>query len=221
MKPRITLTFDNGPTAEVTPHVLEVLDRYQIRATFFVLGKNLQSATGKNLVKLAADKGHWIGNHTFNHDLPFGENPDPLAAETEIGKTQELIDQVTTSDRLFRPFGNGGELGSHLFSRSVLSYLITHEYTCILWNSIPRDWADPTGWPEVALRQCGIREWSLIVLHDYDTGAMDRLEFFIRSALSAGFSFEQEFPPDCVAIWRGIPSQDLRPWTAGPAPTYP
>ncbi len=53
--------------------------------------------------------------------------------------------------RYFRPFGGGGNLDRRLMSQPVVDYLVRGRYTCVLWNSIPRDWDDPDGWVERAL----------------------------------------------------------------------
>ncbi|PZQ78466.1 Peptidoglycan-N-acetylglucosamine deacetylase [Xylophilus ampelinus] len=205
----ITLSFDNGPTPGVTDMVLEALDRHGISATFFVLGKNLQTSQSRDLMALAAQRGHWIGNHTFHHDIPFGENPDPRAVEAEIESTQALIGKLSHPDRLFRPFGKGGLIGHHLLSCAAADHLLANHYTCVLWNAIPRDWENVYDWPDIALGQCRAQNWSLIVLHDYDTGAMKQLDNFICRAVGEGMQFVQAFPPDCVPIRRGQPQTPL------------
>ena len=65
--------------------------------------------------------------------------------------------------------------------------------TCVLWNAIPRDWADPDGWAEVALEQCLAQPRTLLVLHDLPTGAMRHLGGFI-AACAGTAAFRQEFP---------------------------
>ena len=68
----VTLTFDNGPEPAVTPRVLEVLGRFGIRSTFFVLGSKLADPARRALAKSAHGAGHWIGNHTMTHSTPLG-----------------------------------------------------------------------------------------------------------------------------------------------------
>ncbi len=210
----ITLTFDNGPTEAVTPHVLDVLARHGIRASFFVLGKNLQTDATRAMVDRAAAAGHWIGNHTFTHSVPLGLTEGPDVARHEITDTQALIEHVSSPRRFFRPFGGGGKIGPHLLSPSALSLLQEGRYTCVLWNSIPHDWDDPHGWVETALAQCRAQPWSVVVLHDYDTGAMVHLERFIERARADGARFRQDFPPECVPLEQGVATQSLAPFTA-------
>jgi peptidoglycan/xylan/chitin deacetylase (PgdA/CDA1 family) len=187
----------------VTPQVLDVLARARLGASFFVLGHKLRDSARRAAAERARAEGHWIGNHTFHHALPLGLSPDRDIAAEEIGRTQDLLGDLADERRLFRPFGGGGRLGRHLLSRAALDYLIAGRYTCVLWNAVPGDWADPTGWVETALEQCLALERSLVVLHDLPTGAMDRLERFIGEAQAAGAAFVQDFPPACVPLVRG------------------
>ena len=87
----LTLSFDNGPEPEVTPHVLDILAKHGIKTTFFVIGEKLLDPERRSLAKRARDEGHWIGNHTFTHSVPLGRQRDPDTAEHEIGRTQALI----------------------------------------------------------------------------------------------------------------------------------
>jgi len=202
-KLRITLTFDNGPEPGVTPHVLEVLKKEKILATFFVLGAKLADPARRRLAAQAHADGHWIGNHTKSHGVPLGRVADPAVARSEILDTEALIGELAHPDRLFRPFGGGGELGPHLLSSAAVEVLTKERMTCVLWNAIPRDWEDPRGWVDTAIAQCGSQRWTLLVLHDLPTGAMDHLGAFIARVREHGGVFRQDFPSECVPIRRG------------------
>lgn len=199
----LTLTFDNGPEPDITPRVLDILRERDIKATFFVIGQKLEDPVRRELAARARDEGHWIGNHTFTHSLPLGQQNDPRTAEHEIGRTQALIGELARDERWFRPFGGGGNLDTRLLKPSVVSYLTRNRYSCVLWNAIPRDWDDPDGWVERALAQCRMQAWPLMVLHDLPTGAMEHLDKFLDRAAAAGARFRQDFPPDCVPIRAG------------------
>ena len=200
---KVTLTFDNGPEPEVTDRVLDVLHAERIRATFFVIGRKLADANRRARAERAHAEGHWIGNHSLTHTRPLGERADRDGAENEIGSAQQLLGTLSHPDRLFRPFGGGGALGPSLLNRKALDYLCSSGFTCVLWNCIPRDWEDPAGWVDRALEQCRSISWSLVVLHDLPTGAMDNLERFIAGLRASGAEIVQEFPPECVPILRG------------------
>ena len=209
---QVTLTFDNGPEPAVTPRVLDILANAGIPATFFVLGSKLADPECRAIAKRAAAEGHWIGNHTKTHSLPLGLIKEPNAVLDEIMDTEALIDELAHPDRLFRPFGGGGDLGPHLLNRAALDILRQQQMTCVLWNAIPRDWENPRGWAEVALAQCLAQPWTLLVLHDLPTGAMGRLKIFIDRVLDHGGRFRQDFPPQCVPIRRGEVVADLTPY---------
>jgi peptidoglycan/xylan/chitin deacetylase (PgdA/CDA1 family) len=211
---QVTLTFDNGPEPAVTPRVLEILGRYGIRCTFFVLGSKLADPARRALAKRAHALGHWIGNHTMTHSTPLGRIPDAAKAVAEIVEAQALIDELAHPDRLFRPFGGGGELGPHLLNDAAIQVLKKERMTCVLWNAIPRDWEDPRGWAEVALAHCLMQPWTLLVLHDLPTGAMGRLRIFIDRVMDHGGRFRQDFPPGCVPILRGDALAPLEPYVS-------
>jgi peptidoglycan-N-acetylglucosamine deacetylase len=203
----ITLTFDNGPEPAATPHVLDTLRRHGLKATFFVLGRKL--VEHRALAARAHDEGHWIGNHTFNHAVPFGLMIEKGAAADEIARTEELIGNLAHERRFFRPYGGGGLLDKRLLNREARDYLAGHGYTIVLWNAIPEDWRAPEGWVARALEQCFAQDETLIVLHDLPTGAMSHLDRFIGTAQDRGAVFRQEFPAGCVPMIEGRVVQPL------------
>jgi peptidoglycan-N-acetylglucosamine deacetylase len=196
----LTLTFDNGPEPGVTPRVLDILATRGIKTTFFVIGEKLVDPERRRLAARAHDEGHWIGNHTYTHSVPLGRQSDPLAAEQEIGRAQAAIGDLAHEMRWFRPFGGGGNLDDRLLKPSVVDYLVRNKFSCVLWNAIPRDWADPNGWVDRALAQCRTKPWPLMVLHDLPSGAMNHLEDLLDRASALGARFRQDFPHDCVPI---------------------
>ena len=199
----LTLTFDNGPEPSVTPRVLDIMRERALKTTFFVIGEKLGDPARRQLAERAHGEGHWIGNHTFTHSVPLGQQAGAGTAQNEIGKTQDAIGDLAHESRWFRPFGGGGNLDDRLLKPSVVDYLTSHKHSVVLWNAIPRDWADPDGWAERALAQCRSQPWTLLVLHDLPTGAMNHLERFLDRAAKSGARFRQEFPPDCVPIRSG------------------
>ncbi|HEX4418696.1 MAG TPA: polysaccharide deacetylase family protein [Kofleriaceae bacterium] len=212
---RVTLTFDNGPDPEVTPRVLEILARRGITAQFYVLGKWLTDPARRRCVVEARDAGHLIGNHSFSHDVPLGEDPRPDAVAREIAATEALLAPLVPGPRRFRPFGGGGAIGPHLLSRAAVDYLIAHSYTCVLWNSVPRDWADPDGWVARALADCTddashtgdpavtAPTHTVIVLHDLPGASLAGLDDFLGTLLDRGAELTAELPESCTPIVDG------------------
>ena len=98
---KIAITFDDGPDSKITPQVLDILEKYNIKATFFCIGKHIEA--NKNLLKEIDKKGHNIGNHTWSHDRWF----DLFATKkmhADIEKTNGLIfETIGKKTKLFRP----------------------------------------------------------------------------------------------------------------------
>ncbi len=100
MPGKLALTFDDGPTPEWTPKILDILKAKGARAAFFIIGEN--GAANPKLVQRILAEGHDLGNHTFTHPN-LGEIPDSVAG-IELNATQRLIEALTgRSTRLFRP----------------------------------------------------------------------------------------------------------------------
>lgn len=100
---RIAITFDDGPSKESTPALLDGLKERGVRATFFVIGKNVQSHP--ELVKREAEEGHLIGNHTYHH-INIASVSDEKALE-EISETSRLVEEITgkRTEYVRAPFG--------------------------------------------------------------------------------------------------------------------
>ncbi|AEI62007.1 polysaccharide deacetylase family protein [Corallococcus macrosporus] len=205
----LTLSFDNGPDPDVTPRVLDTLASHALTAQFFVLGKHLVTEEGRRLVARARDEGHVIGNHSFTHAVPLGEDPRPDAVEAEIVATDALLAPLVPAPKWFRPFGGGGKLGPHLLSQRAVGHLRAHGYSCVLWNSVPGDWLDPKGWPEKALADCAARAHTLMVLHDIPNACLEALDGFLHRAKDLGLRFTTECPSDCVPIVEGRIVRDI------------
>ena len=200
---RVTLSFDNGPHPELTPRILDVLARRRVPASFFVLGSAMAVPEKRLAAERAHAEGHWIGNHTYHHAVPFGVNEDEDAVEKEVVATDRLIGELAHDDRFFRPFGGGGHLDERLLSRALVEHLVAGRYTCVLWNAVPRDWEQPEAWVPVALEQARAQEWSALVVHDVIPGNDVQVERLLDGLLDAGHEIVQEFPPACVPIRRG------------------
>ena len=217
---RITLTFDNGPTPGVTEDVLDALAARNAKATFFVIGEQLHQPGGYALAERARAEGHRIGHHTATHTVQLGAAVDPDAAvAAEIAVIEAEIDALAEVDgsigeRLFRPYAAGGVLDTRVFSTAALDYLQEHRYTCALWNCLPHDWENPTTWVGDALEQIALLDWAVVVLHDMDTGAMDRLPAFLDALLERGIEPVTEFPASCTPIKFGELRQSLSHLTA-------
>ena len=200
---KISLTFDNGPNAEVTPAVLDILKRREVCATFFALGRELAQPAGRRALERARAEGHRVGNHTWSHAHNLAELDEPELVAREIGATQRELGALAEPDRLFRPFGNGGRLDRPLLGKHALHEIARLRLTCVFWNLIVHDWSEPDGWVDRALEGCRRLPHVLLVVHDAYAAPMQHLDRFAAAAKDAGHLFVEEFPEDCVPIRDG------------------
>ncbi len=149
-KKEIYLTFDDGPTPSVTPRVLDILDSYNAKATFFCIGKNVERypAIYDEILK----RGHAVGNHTYSHLKGWEINNREYYADIELAGA--LI-----KSKLFRPpYGK--------IKRTQLKYL-RHYYNIIMWDVISMDFNE-----KISNEKClsvvleNIRPGSIVVFHD-------------------------------------------------------
>ncbi len=97
---KVALTFDDGPDAEWTPQVLDILKAKHVHATFFVIGANAQA--NPELIQRIVDEGHELGNHTYTHPN-LADTPGQVVS-LELNATQRLVEALTgRSMRMFRP----------------------------------------------------------------------------------------------------------------------
>lgn len=207
---KVTITFDNGPEADITHYVLDVLKKFNIKVTFFVIGRKLLKNDGLNAVIRAKNEGHWIGNHSYSHTISLGDSDDPDIFDKEVTQTQKLIGNLTHPNLLFRPFCNAGIINSRVFKRAHISDLSIGGYTCVMFNAITRDWEDRDGWVATGIQEIESRPWSTLVLHDIAgwpdgniVGSMQRLEEFLHLLHEGGHEVVQELDPKCMPMQNG------------------
>lgn len=127
----IALTFDDGPHPAITPEILDILKQYDAKATFFVIGKNIEYYPEP--LKRAVREGHEIGNHTYSHLT--AQHSDKETLENELIRTDSLIKKITgKATQLYRPPTGYCNLVT-VKSASELNYKI------ITWTIDTRDWA--------------------------------------------------------------------------------
>jgi peptidoglycan/xylan/chitin deacetylase (PgdA/CDA1 family) len=120
----VYLTFDDGPIPEITPWVLDLLDRYNIKATFFCVGDNVRKYP--DIYQMVRDRGHVVGNHTFHHIQ--GWKVDKATYLKDIEDSAKLIDS-----KLFRP--------PHGHMRLPQFYALKKKYKVIMWDVVTRDYS--------------------------------------------------------------------------------
>ncbi len=146
----IYLTFDDGPEPEVTQLVLNLLDKHQVKATFFCVGENVQKHP--EIFARVIDRGHEVGNHTFNHLKGYSVSDDIYY--DNIDKAAGWIDS-----KLFRPpYGR--------ITRRQIGAL-NEKYEIIMWDVITHDYNRNLS-PETIMQTIKrySRNGSIVVFHD-------------------------------------------------------
>ena len=128
----IALTFDDGPDRDFTPQVLDILKKNDVKATFFVVGENVE--WNPEILKRQYNEGHEIGNHTFTHINVSKKGYDDIYKE--INNTQQAIKKVIGEEpKLFRP-------PYRAISKSMCNIVKEKDMNIILWSNLdPRDWS--------------------------------------------------------------------------------
>jgi peptidoglycan/xylan/chitin deacetylase (PgdA/CDA1 family) len=147
----IYLTFDDGPTPEVTEWVLNLLDKYNAKATFFCLGENVKNHP--NIFRDYLERGHRIGNHTMNHLQ--GYKTELNAYVKDVNDARQLIDS-----KLFRP-----PYGKCTFTQHKELKLMG--YSTIFWSHLSYDF-DNTLTSEKRIKKLkkNVKSGSILVFHD-------------------------------------------------------
>ncbi len=173
----VYLTFDDGPVPEATPWVLNLLKKYDIKATFFCVGDNVRKHN--HIYKQLIDDGHSVGNHTFNHIHAFKTNA------VDYFKNIEKASSYINSD-LFRP--------PRGFIRKKHGKLIKHKYRTVMWTVLSVDYDK-----NVTIQKCidnvvsNVTSGSIIVFHDSIKAWKNMhqaVPVVIENLLQRGFNFE-------------------------------
>ena len=150
-KKAVYLTFDDGPIPRVTPWVLDVLDKYGIKATFFMVGDNIRKHPDE--FRMVVERGHRIGNHTFNHIR--GLNYD---INSYLENTDKACRMMMNTD-LFRP--------PHGYMSPKQYAELKKRYKIIMWDLVTRDYNRKfTGEQILQKVKKYARNGSIITFHD-------------------------------------------------------
>ena len=128
--PQIAITFDDGPSTVYTPRLLDGLKERGVKATFFLIGQNIEKEGGSEIVKRMYEEGHLIGNHTYHHvEITKVSNDE---AYQELMLTNEAIKNITGEEVQFMrpPFG--------LWQKELEKKI---HVLPVMWSIDPLDWA--------------------------------------------------------------------------------
>lgn len=190
------LTFDDGPTKEVTPKVLDVLKEYDVKATFFMLGKMIDA--NPDIAKRVASEGHLLSNHSYYHNYEdLYATADSFIAEIE--KTQQAIENITGEEsfKLMRFPGGSHNAGSYASAKQEYKNVLREKgYYYVDWNCLNGD-------AEAALRsaeqlisrtkETAIGRNIVVLMHDAaaKTTTPDALGSIIEYLRGQGYQFKR------------------------------
>lgn len=182
----IALTFDDGPDEDFSPQILDILNKYNAKATFFVVGEKV--GWHPEIVKRAYSEGHEIGNHTFTH-INVEKNSENIILK-EIEKTQQAIKEaIGIEPILFRP-------PYRAISRPMFEIVKSKDMKVVLWSDLDaRDWSNPGVYNIVKTIEEKAHNGSIVLLHDYNTirnsksQTIQALEQIIPEMQSKGYKF--------------------------------
>ena len=156
----VYLTFDDGPIPEVTPWVLDLLDKHNIKATFFMVGDNIRKHPDE--FRMVVERGHRIGNHTFNHIRGFEYTAKNYLGNTEQAKIfMEMGGDINCNVEkvlyplLFRP------PHGHMFANQYLT--LKRTYKIVMWDLVTRDYSKKLRGPQVL---ANVMRYAIITFHD-------------------------------------------------------
>ena len=175
---KIYLTFDDGPTPEITEWVLEQLEKYDFKATFFCIGDNIKKHP--EIFNRIIAKGHAIGNHTFNHLNGWKTSTEEYIENSTqwsvVSGQAENNKQQTINNKLFRPpYGK--------IKASQTKKLLQLGYKIIMWDVLSADFDS-----SISKEKCldnvikNTKSGSIIVFHD-SLKAFPNLEYTLPKAL--------------------------------------
>lgn len=176
----VALTFDDGPLGESTAEILGILREKNAKATFFVVGEQVEKYP--KLVEQEIAEGHEVGNHSYSH--PELTKLRKGKIKEELDKTEKAILKVAPKPTLFRPPGG-------FYNDTILQLNRDNEYITILWSIDPFDWRSPSVGEIVDTILKDIKPGSIILLHDgkYPSATPEAVEFIIDSLQSRGYQF--------------------------------
>nr|WP_264989563.1 polysaccharide deacetylase family protein [Lysinibacillus sp. KH24] len=178
----IALTFDDGPHPQYTAAILDVLAKYDIKATFFIIGKNAEKYP--SMILRSYSEGHELANHTYSH--PFKISMAEL--REELRQTNEVIYSITGfSPTLFRPVGGN-------YTDQMINVAVEDGYKVVMWSwhQDTLDWKQP-GVEKIAQKVLkGASPGDVILFHDGGgnrTQTIQALEKIIPTLQKQGYTF--------------------------------
>lgn len=177
----IAYTFDDGPSPDYTPRLLDMLKERNIKATFFLIGKS--ASTWPDIVKRIVAEGHEIANHTWDHQQLTRMKESRVLEELQ-STHDAIVKACGVAPILYRPPYGAATIGQKKMIHERLGY------PTILWDVDPEDWKSPKSIAKVhdqVLKQT--RAGSIILCHDIHKQTVDAMPSTLDDLKARGFQF--------------------------------
>ncbi|QCR34359.1 hypothetical protein C1N55_01590 [Lysinibacillus sp. SGAir0095] len=183
---RVALTFDDGPHKKITNQILNTLDKYHAKATFFMVGERVEG--NASVVKDVLARGHEIGNHTWDHARLTKLTSKSVLSK--VSSTNNIIYKVTGHyPSVFRPpYGAKNKQVTDLINMPV-----------VLWTIDTLDWKYRDSSKLLPMVQKNIKNNDIILMHDIHQSTADGLESVLNYLQKQGY--------ECVTVSEILASQ--------------
>lgn len=187
----VAITFDDGPHPILTPKILDLLNKYHAKATFFVAGNKVEQFP--KIIKRAYREGHEIGNHTYDHI--YGQRITAGKLQSELKRTDAIIKKnIGIVPYLYRPVGG--------FCNEIIMDIAKDNHKTIIlwsWNLDVRDWQSPPPYYISSRIIQGIQPGNIVLLHDW-IGTEQRESSSTVEALESILQYLNKNGYTCVTV---------------------
>ena len=173
---RIALTFDDGPHPKVTGQILDTLDKYQAKATFFMLGSRVQYYP--DIAKDALARGHEVGNHTWTHPVL-----------TKLSTEQVLKEYTSTAGAITQAIGQGPTVFRPPYGATNDSVNGQIPVPVVLWSIDTMDWKHRNAQQLLPYVQNNLHNNAIVLMHDIHQSTADGLDAVLAYLQSQGYTF--------------------------------
>ena len=177
--PYVAITFDDGPHAQNTPRLLDMLKARNIRATFFTVGTNV--ARYPAIMRRIIADGHELANHTWTH--PKLSSLSDGAVRSELQRSHSALVNLGVAPRMYRP-----PYGA-ITARQKQWIMSEFGYPTILWSVDPEDWRTRSAAMTRSRILANTRPGAIILVHDIHASSIDAMPGTLDGLLAKGFRF--------------------------------
>lgn len=174
-KPMVALTFDDGPRKNITNSILDILEEYDARATFFLVGQNINSSTSDDVLRMS-EMDCEIGNHTYRH-----------SSLTKLSKANAVKSLDRTSQKVADITGEPTTLLRPPYGYYRKGNVIDDSYAVIEWSVDPQDWRRTKSSTIVRIVKANVQDGDIILLHDTRNITVNAVEVLVPWLIEEGY----------------------------------